>query len=349
MLRGRSLHLSSLVYSKKPINIMSVTDQGFTIDDVRQAEQRIKGYATKTPVMTSHRMDAKAGRKVFFKCELFQRTGSFKFRGAVNFLSKLLEQSKDGPAPCVTTHSSGNFAQSLALASNLLGAKAYVVMPSIAPQCKQDAVKEYGAELILCTPTEQGRVAAKDKVVEEKGAVYAPSSQHHDIMAGQGTMFTEMFEQVDEKLDAIIAPVGGGGMLSGILVAAKTLQPGIKVIAAEPELANDCYQSFVAKKHIRQDHYPNTVADGLRISLGDVAWPIVRDLVDDVITVTEEEIKESTKLVWQCMKLCIEPSAGVGVAAVMSDKFKALSPDIKNVGVILCGGNIDIDSMKNWL
>ncbi|XP_022101134.1 serine racemase-like [Acanthaster planci] len=328
---------------------MGLTDHELTIDDVRRAEQRIKSYISRTPVMTSRRMDAKAGCKLFFKCELFQRTGSFKFRGALNFLSKLAEKSKDGSLPCVTTHSSGNFAQALALASSLLNFKAYVVMPSIAPLCKQDAVKEYGAELILCTPTEQGRIAAKDEVVKSTGAIYAPSSQHHDIMAGQGTMFLEMFEQVDKKLDAVIVPVAGGGMISGILIAAKTLQPEIKVIAAEPELADDLYQSMKAKRHIRLDHYPDTIADGLRVSVGDVAWPIVRDLVDDVITVTEDEIKESTKLVWQCMKLCIEPSAGVGVAAVMSDKFKAAFPDIKNVGIILCGGNIDLDSMKSWL
>ncbi len=162
-------------------------------------------------------------------------------------------------------------------------------------------------------------------------------------------MCTELLQQTDNKLDAIVVPVGGGGMLSGVIIAAKTLCPGIKVFAAEPELANDCYRSFVAKEHVRQDCYPNTVADGLRISLGDVAWPIIRDLVDDVITVTEDEIKEGTRLVWNNMKLCIEPSAGVGVAAVLSEKFKSMSGDMKNVGVILCGGNVDMASVKNWL
>ncbi|XP_071790285.1 serine racemase-like [Asterias amurensis] len=323
--------------------------QPFCLDDIRAAEQRIKGIANFTPVMTSRRMDAKAGRNLFFKCELFQRTGSFKFRGAVNFLSILLDKSKDGPRPCVTTHSSGNFAQGLALASKLLGVEAYVVMPENSPRCKQDAVKEYGAEVILCESTEEGRIAAKDVVVKERGAVYASSSQHHDIMAGQGTMCTELLQQTDNKLDAIVVPVGGGGMLSGVIIAAKTLCPGIKVFAAEPELANDCYRSFVAKEHVRQDCYPTTVADGLRISMGDVAWPIIRDLVDDVITVTDDEIKEGTRLVWKNMKLCIEPSAGVGVAAVMSENFKSKYGDLKNVGVILCGGNYDIDAVKSWL
>ncbi|XP_033628370.1 serine racemase-like [Asterias rubens] len=323
--------------------------QPFCLDDIRAAEQRIKGITNVTPVMTSRRMDAKAGTNLFFKCELLQRTGSFKFRGAVNFLSKLKEESKGKTLPCVTTHSSGNFAQGLALAAQILGFKAYVVMPDVAPECKQDAVKEYGAELVLCQSTEQGRIDAKDAVVKEKGALYISTSQDHVIMAGQATICTELLQQTDNKLDAIVVPVGGGGMLAGALVAAKSLCPGIRVIAAEPELANDCYQSFVAKKHIRQSHFPSTVADGLRISVGNVAWPIIRDLVDDVITVTEDEIKEGTRLVWKNMKLCIEPSAGVGVAAIMSENFKSKYGDLKNVGVILCGGNYDIDAVKTWI
>ncbi|XP_022101078.1 serine racemase-like isoform X2 [Acanthaster planci] len=325
------------------------TNMGLTIVDIRQAEQRIKSYVSETPVMTSRRMDAQAGCNLFFKCELFQRTGSFKFRGAVNFLAKMRETMENGRVPCVVTISSGNFAQGLALASNLLNTKAYVIMPNTAPKCKQNAVKEYGADVILSSPTLQALFKARDQVVQKTGAVYVPSAQHYDVMAGQGTLCTEMIEMIDQKLDAIIVPVSGGGMLAGVLIAAKSLQPGIQVIAAEPEVADDCCKSFVAKRHIKTDSLPFTIADGLRGSIGDLAWPIARDLLDGGITVTEDEIKESTKLVWQCMKLCIEPSAGVGVAAVMSDKFKAAFPDVKNVGIILCGGNIDLDSMKTWL
>ncbi|XP_072044250.1 serine racemase-like isoform X1 [Amphiura filiformis] len=334
-------------------NDSKLLKQPVSIQDVQDAAKRIQNYVHRTPVMTSRRVDKMAGRNLFFKCEVLQRTGSFKIRGATNAVCKLMEKHSDGSYPCVVTHSSGNHGQSLACAAHQVGLKAYVVLPKIAPLCKQKAIEEYGAVKILCEPSEQDREAQKDKIVETNGAVYIPSSEHYDVIAGQGTIASELLEQVlDENnnpLDAIVVPIGGGGMLAGICVAAKSLQPGIKVIAAEPKLADDCYQSFHAGTRLPLPKYPDTVADGLKINMGPVAWPIIKDLVDDVIVVGEDEIKEATKLVWNTMKLCIEPSAGVGVAAVLSDQFQKEGSNLKNVGVILCGGNVDLGAVSSWI
>lgn len=326
--------------------------QPVTLQDIKDAATRIKTYVHNTPVMTSHRIDRLAKRNLFFKCELLQKTGSFKIRGATNALSILLEKHRNNPNLCVVTHSSGNHGQSLACAAQQLGIPSHIVLPETAPLCKQQAIEEYGATKYLCFPSEQARESLKDQIVEKTGAIYVPSSQHYDIIAGQGTMALELFSQVPSgnKLQAIVVPVGGGGMLSGICIAAKSLHPGIKVIAAEPKLADDCYQSFHAGKRLPLLKYPDTIADGLKINMGPVAWPIIADLVDDVCVVTEEEIKEATRLIWNTMKLCIEPSAGVGLAAVLSKQFQDIvSPDVTNIGVILCGGNVDLASVSSWI
>ncbi|XP_063967958.1 serine racemase-like [Lytechinus pictus] len=321
------------------------------LNAIEDAAQRIKGHVHLTPVMTSGMMDKMTpGRNLYFKCELLQKTGSFKIRGALNAVSRLVEGvAVDQEKPKVVTHSSGNFGQSLAYAAKLKGLDAYIVMPETAPQCKVKAVKGYGAEVIRCRPTEESRRTTGEEVQRRTGAHFFSPSQTYDVIAGQGTIGLELLEQVS-GLDAVIVPVGGGGMISGIAAAVKSKNPAIKVFAAEPKNADDCFRSFQAKKLIPLPPGPvDTVADGLRVSIGESTWPIIEKYVDDVITVTENEIKDATRYIWQFMKLFIEPSAGVGVAAALSQEFSQKSQDLKNVAVILCGGNVDVDSVKHWL
>ncbi|XP_077996136.1 serine racemase-like [Glandiceps talaboti] len=220
-------------------------------------------------------------------------------------------------------------------------------MQNISPQIKVRAVKGYGATVVECEPGEKAREDMKDKVAKEQDAVFISSSQHPDVIAGQGTMGVELLEQVPD-LDAIVAPVSGGGMIAGICIAAKHIKPSIKIYAAEPLNADDCAKSFAAGERIPLPGPPDTVADGLKTSVGYNTWPIIKDNVEDVITVTEEEIIHATKLMWERVKLCIEPSSGTAVAAVLSDKFKALPADIKKVGVVLSGGNLDLSKLSSW-
>ncbi|XP_077995995.1 serine racemase-like [Glandiceps talaboti] len=313
-------------------------------EDVQEAVERIKPEAHYTQVMTSKTMDGFAGRELYFKCELFQKIGAFKFRGAYNTISKLVENADDKSKVKVVTHSSGNFGQAVALSAKLKEIQAFVVMQNISPQIKLNAVKGYGGTVVLCEPGEKARQEMADKVAEEENAVFLSSAQHPDVIAGQGTMAVELLEQVPD-LDAIVASVSGGGMVAGICVAAKHIKPNIKIYAAEPLNADDCAKSFAAGKRIPLPGPPNTIADGCVASVGYNTWPIIKDNLEDVITVTEEEIIQATKLMWERVKICIEPSAGTAVAAVLSDKFKALPADIKKVGVVLSGGNLDIKKL----
>ncbi|XP_003725943.2 serine racemase [Strongylocentrotus purpuratus] len=325
--------------------------ENVNLNAIEEAAQRVKGHIHVTPVMTCGMLNNMApGRNLFFKCELLQKTGSFKIRGALNAVTKLVEGLPEGhEKPKVVTHSSGNFGQALAYAAQLRDLGAYVVMPETAPKCKVNAVKGYGAEVITCKPTEESRRTTGEEVQRRTGAHFFSPSQTYDVIAGQGTIGLELLDQIPD-LDAVIVPVGGGGMISGIATALKSKNPAIKVYAAEPENADDCFQSFQAKKLIPLPPGPvHTVADGLRVSIGESTWPIIEKHVDDVITVTENEIKDATRHIWQLMKLFIEPSAGVGIAAALSQKFSLKSQDLKNVAVILCGGNVDIDSVKHWL
>ena len=313
-------------------------------EDVKAAESVVKSYVHYTPLMTCSFLDKLCGRNVFLKCENFQKTGSFKFRGAVNAVYHLTRNSGASVPPCVVTHSSGNHGQALAKAAQIFGIPAYIVMPTTSPQCKKEAVRCYGGEVTECAPTDQSRVETADQVRREKNGVIIQSSQHPAVMAGQGTMAIEMLEQ-NPDLDVIVAPVGGGGMISGIAIAAKHLKPSIRVYAAEPEKANDCYLSKI-NGHITPLPEPlNTIADGVKTMICGNAWMIIRDLVDDVITVSEEEIKEATKLIWERAKLVIEPTSGVGVAAVLGKKFSEAcnnNDGLKNVAIVLCGGNADL-------
>ena len=257
-----------------------------------------------TPIHTCRTLDAMSGRSLFFKCELFQRGGAFKFRGALNAVRQLGDECRD-----VVTHSSGNHAAAIALAAAASGRVAHVVMPRDAPQCKRNAVEGYGARVTTCEPTAESRVATADRVQAGlPGSVQIPSYNHPAIIAGQGTVGLELLQQVP-GLDALVVPVGGGGLIAGICVAAKGLNPRIRIFAAEPMSADDCARSLASGRRIPLDAAPKTVADGLKTSLGTLTWPIIQEHVEAVITVSEDDIIAATRLVWERMKLVIEPSA----------------------------------------
>jgi threonine dehydratase len=309
------------------------------LDAVRDAARRIAGLAHRTPVTTCATLDRLAGRRLFFKGEHLQKAGAFKFRGALNAVLRLPEETA---ARGVVTHSSGNHAQALALAARLRGIPAHVVMPSTATPVKRRAVEEYGGRVVECAPTLEARTATAAAVQAETGATLIHPYDHPDVIAGQGTVALELLDQVPD-LDAIVTPVGGGGLLSGTCVASRALKPGIRVFAAEPAGADDAARSFAAGRLIPQTG-PHTIADGLLTSLGELTWPILRDHVERVVTVSEEEIVRAMRLAWERAKLLIEPSAAVPVAAVLGDEFRALA-GIERVGVVLSGGNVNLDKL----
>ena len=306
---------------------------------VRGAAARIAPHAHRTPVMTCSTIDALAGRRLFFKCELFQKTGSFKFRGACNAVTSLPDESA---VRGVVTHSSGNHAQALALAARLRGIPAHVVMPTTSLPTKRRAVEAYGGRVHLCEPTERARHALADEVQRGTGAVLIPPCNHPGIIAGQGTATLELLEEVPD-LDAIIAPVGGGGLISGTSIAARALAPSIRIFASEPSGADDAARSLAAGVLIPIDE-PDTICDGLRVSLCELTWPVLRDHVEAVITVSDEEVIAAMRLTWQRAKLPIEPSSATAVAACLTDRFKSLE-GVERVGVILSGGNADLDNL----
>jgi threonine dehydratase/serine racemase len=307
--------------------------------DIQQAAARLRAFAHRTPVATCATLDRLAGRSCFFKCEHLQKAGAFKFRGAVNAVAQL---TPDRGQRGVVTHSSGNHAQALALAARLHGIAAHVVMPSNASPVKRRAVEDYGARVILCEPNLAARETTVARVVEETGGILIPPYNHPHIIAGQGTTALELLEQAPD-LDAIIAPVGGGGLLAGVALAAKALRPDICVFAAEPAGADDAFRSKAAGKLLPQTG-PSTVADGLLTSMGDLTWPVLRDLVEGVIVVSEEEIIAAMRLAWERAKFLIEPSSAVAVAAVHSQEFRSLQAPAR-VGIILSGGNVNLDRL----
>jgi threonine dehydratase len=303
--------------------------------DIQDAARRITGLAHRTPVATCATLDRLAGCALFFKCEHLQKAGAFKFRGACNAVAKLApETARRG----VVTHSSGNHAQALALAARLRGLPAHIVMPRNASPVKRRAVEEYGGRVIECEPTLAARETTAAAVLAETGGTLIPPYNHPDVIAGQGTIALELLEQVSD-LDALVAPVGGGGLIAGLCLAARALAPSVRIIAAEPAGADDAARSKAAGELIPQTG-PRTIADGLLTSLGDLTWPVIRDQVDQVITVTEEEIVRAMRLAWERAKLLIEPSAAVAVAA-------ALTPlrGFPRVGVVLSGGNVNLDEL----
>jgi len=307
--------------------------------DIQAAAERIRGVAQRTPIMTCATLDRMAGRSLFFKCEQFQKVGAFKFRGACNAVRKLSDaDAKKG----VVTHSSGNHAQALALAAKLRGIAAHIVMPSSATPVKRRAVEGYGAKVIECEPTLIAREVTVAEVQKKTGAILIPPYNHPDIIAGQGTVALEMLADLPD-LDAIVAPIGGGGLMAGVTLAAKALKPSVRLFAAEPLGADDAARSKARGELVPQTG-PNTIADGLLTSMGDLTWPVVRDLVEGVITVREDEIVQAMRLAWERAKMLIEPSSAVAVAAVLSPAFQSIT-GINRVGIVLSGGNVNLDRL----
>ncbi len=307
---------------------------------IRFAHGLIRPHLHLTPVLTSSRLDQAAGATLFFKCENFQKTGAFKARGATN---AVLSLSDAEAAQGVATHSSGNHAAALARAARLRGVPAYIVMPSNSTLTKIRAVEGYGGKITLCEPTVQAREETCARIMDKTGAVLIHPFTNERVMAGQGTAVIELLETIPD-LDVVLCPVGGGGLLAGTAIAAKSLKPEIRVIAAEPAGASDAAQSFASGRRIPVDH-PNTIADGLRTSIGEPNFAIMQRHVDAVVTVTDEEIIAAMRAIWATLKIVIEPSAAVPYAAVMAGKVALAS---QRVGIILTGGNVDLDALP-WM
>ena len=307
---------------------------------IRAAHERIRPHIHRTPVLTSERLDAASGASLFFKCENFQKVGAFKARGATNAVFALDEET----APRgVATHSSGNHAAALSRAARLRGIAAYIVMPSNSPKVKVRAVEGYGGRIVFCEPNQRAREEACARVIAETGATLIHPFENEDVMAGQGTIAIEFLEDVPD-LDFLIAPVGGGGVLCGVAVAAKTLRPEIKMIAAEPAGADDAAQSFHQHRLVYQEQ-KNTIADGLRTNLGAPNFQLVQRYVDDIVTVSDESIIAAMRAIWETMKIVVEASGAVPYAAVLEERLEIRG---KRVGLVLTGGNVDLDALP-WI
>ena len=308
-----------------------------TMQSIREAHARIRDKIHRTPVMTSEVLDELAGNRLYFKCENLQKVGAFKARGATNAVFLLTDEEA---AKGVVTHSSGNHAAALARAARLRGIPAYIVMPSNSPQAKQAAVRRYGGDVLLCEPTLAARESTARQVMERTGAVFIHPYDDLRVMAGQGTTAIELLEDVP-GLDVILCPVGGGGQLSGVAVAAKDIKPALRVIGVEPAGADDAARSLKAGQIIPMLE-PRTIADGLKTSLGQRPFAEIMRLVDDIVTVREESIVQAMRQVWEVMKLIVEPSGAVSYAAIVEGR---IAPTGANIGIILSGGNLDLDRL----
>ena len=308
-----------------------------TLADMLIAHERIKPHIHRTPVLTSRVMDELSGAELFFKCENFQKAGAFKARGASNAVFGLNDAEA---AKGVATHSSGNHGTCLSYAAGRRGIPCTVVMPRTAPQAKKDAVRGYGGRIVECEPSTSSREAVFAEVVAETGAEFVHPYNDPRVIAGQGTCSKELIEQVD-GLDAVIAPIGGGGMISGSCLTLSALAPKVSIYAAEPEQADDAYRSFKAG-HIIADDAPNTIADGLKVPLKELTWHFVSQYVTDILTASEEEIVAAMKLTWKHMKIVMEPSCAVPLATILKNRDVFAG---KRVGVIITGGNVDLDKL----
>jgi len=306
-------------------------------ESLLQAHNRIKPFIHRTPVLNSSLINDIAGADIVFKCENFQKMGAFKMRGAANAILSLSEEERQRG---VVTHSSGNFAQAVSLAAQKLGVKAYIVMPKNAPQVKKDAVKTYQGEIIECESTPQAREATANKIREEKGASFLHPSNQDEVIYGNSTAAIELLEDYPD-LDIILTPVGGGGLIAGTALTAHHFSKKCKVIGGEPMEADDAYRSLISGQ-IETNNSFHTVADGLRTHLGDRNFPIIKKHVDKIICVEEEEIIEAMKLIWERMKIVIEPSCAVPFAAVIKNKEEFKN---KKIGIILSGGNVDVTNL----
>ncbi len=304
------------------------------LETIRAAAKRIAPYAHRTPIFTCATLDEMTGARLYFKCENLQKVGAFKFRGACNAVFSLTDAEASRG---VVTHSSGNHAQALALAAKLRGIAARIVMPQNAPQVKKDAVAGYGAEITFCRPTLEARERETARIIDETGAALVHPYDDYRIIAGQGTAALELIEDQPD-LDVVMTPVGGGGLLGGTCLAAYGLNAKIRIIAGEPAGADDAFRSLAAG-HIIPSTNPKTIADGLLTSVGKRNFGILREHVERIVTVTDDEIRAAMRLVWERMKLVIEPSAAVPLACLTSGKL-----DLRGtrVGIILSGGNVDL-------
>ena len=308
-----------------------------TLPDIRQAAERLRPFAHRTPVLTCNSLDQRVNSLVFMKCENLQKVGAFKFRGACNAVFTLTD---DEAARGVATHSSGNHAQALALAAHLRGIPAYIVMPENAPAVKKAAVADYNGQITFCEPTLQAREATTEQIVKETGAMVIHPYNDYQVIAGQGTAALELLEEIPD-LDVIITPVGGGGLLSGTAITVKGLTPHIRVIGAEPEMADDAYRSLKAG-HIIPSENPKTIADGLLTSLGYKTFPIIQQNVEQIVTVSEAGILGAMKFIWERAKLVIEPSAALPIGMLWERKINLSG---LRVGIILSGGNVDLERL----
>ncbi len=315
-------------------------EQAITPQDILSGAARVKALARKTPVLTSRLFDERAGLRAYFKCENLQRSGSFKIRGATNFIAQLSPEERQRG---IVTFSSGNHAQAVAIAAAHFGIRATIVMPTDAPKAKVESTKAYGPEIIFFDRLRENREELARRVAEQTGSVVVPSYDHPWIVAGQGTAALELLREQPE-LDAIAVPLGGGGLLSGTLTIASELRPGIRVFGVEPELANDWYLSLQRGERV-EIAPPSTIADGLRTPLpGKITFPIVRAMAEGVILVSEAEIKAAVRFLLTRMKLLVEPSGAVAAAALLHNKLPA---GIRSAGVILSGGNVDLDVLAD--
>lgn len=308
-----------------------------SFEDIQQAAKRIKPYIHHTPVLTNESLNAQVGAQVLLKCENLQKIGAFKFRGASNAVYSLTDkEARKG----VCTHSSGNHAQAVALAARMRGIPAYIVIPSNAPAVKKNAVAGYGGQITFCEPTLEARETTLDKIRRDTGATMVHPFNDERVIAGQGTAALELLEEVPD-LDVIITPVGGGGLLSGTSIAAHAIKKGIRVIAGEPEMADDAFRSIRTGEIIPSVN-PKSIADGLLSSLGSITFPIIQNNVEKIVTVSEQGIIETMKFVWERAKIIIEPSAAVAVAVLWEKKIDLSG---LKVGVILSGGNVDMEKL----
>lgn len=319
---------------------MSSDDAGLTWDLIQAARARIQGKVHRTPVMTSETLDSLAGARIYFKCENLQKGGAFKARGATNAVFSLTEaEARHG----VATHSSGNHAAALSRAAKLRGIPAHIVMPDNSPKAKQASVTRYGGKIVFCEPTLAARETTVARVIEETGATLVHPYNDLRVMAGQGTIAVELVEDHPD-LDVILCPVGGGGQVSGIAVAAKTLKPGIRVIGVEPAGADDAARSFRSGR-IEPMPDPKTIADGLRSMLGTKTFAEIRRHVDDIVTVPEEDIITAMRRIWEILKIIVEPSGAVAYAGLVAEKLPVRG---QKIGVVLSGGNLDLDTLP-WI
>jgi threonine dehydratase len=315
--------------------------KSITYTEIEAASNRLAGVAHKTPVLTSKTVNQLTNAEVFFKCENFQRTGSFKFRGAYNALSQLNAAEKQQG---VITFSSGNHAQAVALAGQLLGISTTIIMPKNAPQVKQNATRGYGAEVILYNPQETIREEFAQKLAKDRNLKMIPPYDHPDIIPGQGTAAKELIEEVG-NLDLLLVCCGGGGLLSGSAISAKTLLKNCQVIGVEPQQADDATRSFYSKT-LQVCHNPDTIADGARTpSLGQLTFPLVLEYVDEMVTVSEAAIRRTLLFLWERLKIVVEPTGTLAAAALLEGKIEFKQ---KKIGIIISGGNVDLQQLKDY-